>query len=79
MNQTELVTPILCSECWHITAFKMREDEVRGCTYDCKCGRVMRITRDLSTVDLYQEMAASVIDAANKEVDPSKFGYVELA
>jgi hypothetical protein len=74
-NEYKIVVPILCSECWHITTFDLHEDEVRGSTYDCECGRVMRITRDLSTVDLHREMT----DAIGSNVDSSKFGYVELA
>lgn len=79
METHELVTPILCSECWHITTFKMHEDSVRGCTYDCKCGRVMRITRDLSTVDLHQEMRRSFAEhVLDTEPDNSKFGYIAI-
>lgn len=79
METHELVTPILCSECWHITTFKLPDYEVRGCTYDCKCGRVMRIKRDLSTVDLHHEMKMGFIaHVLDEKPDPSKFGYVEL-
>ena len=76
---TKTVLPILCSECFHITTFDVEPRVARGATYDCKCKRVMLIQQDLSTVDLYDNMAENIKDKFSLDVDRSKFGYVELS
>lgn len=75
----KVVLPILCSECMAITTFDIEAHKARGATYDCKCGRVMLIQDDLSTIDLYESMSERIKDKFSFDVDRSKFGYVELA
>lgn len=73
------VLPIMCSECMAITTFDVEPRVARGATYDCKCGRVMLIQKDLSTVDLYDNMAANIKREMGIDIDRSKFGHVELS
>jgi hypothetical protein len=74
----KVVLPIMCSECMAITAFDVPRKSAVGATYDCKCGRVMLIKGNLTTVDLYEQMGDNIRAMG---IDPTgmKAGYVELS
>ena len=74
----KVVLPIMCSECYWITSFDVPRKSAIGATYDCKCGRVMLIKGNFSTVDLHEQMGDNL---RARGIDPvgMKAGYVELA
>jgi len=74
----KVVLPIMCGECMAITTFDLPRKSVIGATYDCKCGRVMLIKGNLTTVDLYEQMGDNIRAMG---IDPvgMKAGYVELS
>ena len=74
----KVVLPIMCSECGWITAFDVPRKSAIGATYDCKCGRIMLIKGNLSTVDLHEQMGDNL---RAHGIDPAgmKVGYVELS
>lgn len=78
MTDYKVVLPIICSECSHITTFDVPRNTAIGATYDCKCGRIMLIKGNLSTVDLHEQMGENM---RSYGIDPAgmKVGYVELA
>jgi len=80
-----------CEECWGngeiatVTCSACNADtlipggaNVRGCTYDCSCERVMLIQDDGTTVDLYEQMAANIQREYGVTVGKEGFGYIEL-
>lgn len=70
---------VVCSCCKKTTRFPgVTRDMLPGCTYDCACGRVMRIRRDHTTEDLYEAMSKSVAAQYGVEVNPSDWGYIDM-
>lgn len=70
---------VVCSICRKKTSFPgVRKDTLPGCTYDCACGKVMRITREYKTVDLYVEMAKRIRETYGADVQPEDFMALEI-
>lgn len=78
MTHQTLVLPIMCSDCLSVTTFNMEPREVKGCTYDCKCGRVMIINDDLSTISLSEKMRQDMIKRGIAVTDEIEIQSIEL-
>ncbi len=68
---------VTCSACQAKTTIP-GGTSVKGCTYDCRCERVMLIEQDGTTTDLYERMAQSITEAYGIAVEPNQIGYIEL-
>lgn len=80
MSDYKLVLPIMCSECMAITTFDIEARAARGATYDCKCGLIMLIKDDLSTMPINEYIKQGMIKrgvavAENESIEAS---YIDL-
>lgn len=77
--KTEPTPSVVCSECSKRTFFPgCTKDMLPGCTYDCACGKVMRIERTYATVDLFADMAKRIKQTYGVDVDPNDIAHIDL-